>query len=524
MGAGPGDPALLTRRGAELLRRADAVVYDGLVHAVLLDLAPPACERIYAGKKHAPAGHPLTQGEINALLVDLARAGKRVVRLKGGDPFVFGRGAEECRALHDAGLPFEIVPGVTAATAVPAYAGIPLTARSASSTVAFATGHEAAGKPSSDVDWLFLARAGTVVLFMAVRTAAECVQHLIAAGRDPETPAAAIYRGTTADQRTVVAPLHALPGAMAAANLKPPALLIIGEVVSLRPWLDWHERRPLFGARVLVPRGLERAGPFAHALAERGAEPVIVPVTRLAAPDQEAQAYLDQVCARLGDYDWLVLTSANAVARFFDGLRARGLDARALAQARIACVGRATAQALEERGLLADLIPARGDGQGVAAAIIGTAGAVSDSVSDTVSGAALRGTRVLLPRAAHGRDEVIDGLRGAGAEVDLVVVYRSEIVPADDPIARHGLERLARGDIDVAAFFAPSQVRAVCELARAQGFDAAASLRGCRVVAAIGKTTRAALEREGIAVHVVPAEPDAELLAAGIAAEHQARG
>lgn len=513
MGAGPGDPALLTRRGAELLRRADAVVYDGLVHAVLLDLAPPHCERIYAGKKHAPAGHPLTQAEINALLVDLARAGKRVVRLKGGDPFVFGRGAEECRALHEAGLPFEIVPGVTAATAVPAYAGIPLTARSASSTVAFATGHEAAGKPSSDVDWQFLARAGTVVLFMAVRTAAECVQHLIAAGRDPETPAAAIYRGTTASQRTVVAPLHALPGAMAAANLKPPALLIIGEVVTLRPWLDWYERRPLFGARVLVPRGLDRAGAFAQSLAERGAEPVIVPVTRLVPADQEAHAHLDQVCARLSDYDWLVLTSANAVARFFDALRARRLDARALAGARIACVGRTTAQALEERGLLADLIPARGDARGLAAAIIGSAGAAAGEV--------LRGTRVLLPRAAEGRDEAVDALRAAGAEVDLAVVYRTETVSADDPIARQGLGRLARGGIDVAAFFAPSQVRAVCELARAQGFDAVASLRGCRVIAAIGNTTRAALESEGIEVHVMPAEPDAELLAAAIAGHYQ---
>lgn len=513
VGAGPGDPALLTRRGAELLRRADVVVYDGLVHAVLLDLAPARCERIYAGKKHAPAERPLTQDEINELLVEQARAGRRVVRLKGGDPFVFGRGAEECQVLHEAGIRFEIVPGVTAATAVPAYAGIPLTAREAASTVAFATGHEAAGKPSSDVDWQALARAGTVILFMALRTAAECVQRLVEAGRDPRTPAAAIHWGTTASQRTVVAPLGELPGAIAAAGLKPPTLMVIGEVVALRPWLDWYERRPLFGARVLVPRGLEQAGAFAHSLAELGAEPVIVPVTRMAAPGQAERAHLDQLCARLGEgdaYDWLVLTSANAVERFLGELQARGRDARALAGMRIACVGRATARALEQRGLLADLIPERGSGEGLAAAIIDAAGA------------AIRGARVLFPRAAQGRDEARDMLRAAGAEVEVAVVYRTESAGTGEPVVRHGLGRLVRGDFDVVAFFAPSQVRAVIDLAEALGGDGIAALKRCRIVAAIGNTTRDALLGHGIEVHVVPAVPAAEALAGAIAAAYSA--
>lgn len=517
VGAGPGDPALLTCRGAELLRRADVVVYDGLVHAVLLDLAPAACERIYAGKKHAPAGHALTQTQINDLLVNRARMGKRVVRLKGGDPFVFGRGAEECQVLHEAGIRFEIVPGVTAATAVPAYAGIPLTARSAASTVAFATGHEAAGKPTTDVDWQALARAGTVVLFMALRTAAECARRLIEAGRDPATPAAAIHWGTTASQRTVVAPLRELSGAIAAAGLKPPTLLVIGEVVTLRPWLDWFERRPLFGARVLVPRGLEQAGPFAQSLAEFGAEPVIVPVTRQVPPDAGEGAHLDTVCARLGQgqagasHDWLVLTSANAVARFLDALHARGRDARALAGMRIACVGRATARALAGRGLLADLVPERGSAEAMADAIIAAAGAV------------IRGARILLPRAAQGREEGVDRLRAAGAEVEVVTVYRTETVPADDLMVRHGLDCLMRGDIDVIAFFAPSQVQAVIELVRARGGDEIEVLRGCRVVAAIGKTTRDALAGRGIDVHVVPAVPDADVLAEEIAAFYGSR-
>jgi uroporphyrinogen-III synthase len=263
----------------------------------------------------------------------------------------------------------------------------------------------------------------------------------------------------------------------------------------------------LFGARVLVPRGLEQAGPFAHTLAELGAEPVIVPVTRLAPPDPAERAHLNQLCARLDDggYDWLVFTSANAVARFFDELRGRGRDARALAGARLACVGQATARALEARGLLADLVPARGTGAGLARALIDAAGA------------SIHGLRVLLPRAAQGRDEAREALRAAGAEVDIAVVYRTETVSADEPVVRHGLGRLARGDIDIVTFFAPSQVEAVLALAGALGSDGVDLLRRCRLVAAIGGTTRDALAGHGIDVQVVAPVPDAEALAGAIA-------
>jgi uroporphyrinogen III methyltransferase/synthase len=512
VGAGPGDPGLLTRRGAELLGTAEVVVYDGLVNTALLDLAPPQAERIYAGKKHAPQGSPLTQDQINNLLVARAQAGKRVVRLKGGDAFVFGRGAEECSVLARAGVRFEVVPGVTSATAVPAYAGIPLTARGVASTVAFATGHEAAGKPSAGVDWEALARAGTVVLFMALHTLEECCQALIAAGRTPQTPAAAIYWGTTARQHVVTSTLAELPAA--AAGLRPPVLVIVGEVVAMRPDLSWYESRPLFGARVLVPRSLEQADGFARALAELGAEPVIMPVTRIAPPDDADRATIDhlmghlmgRLAGELSSYHWILFTSGNAVSCFLDELFARKRDVRALASARIACVGKATARALARRGIIADVMPERGNAARVAMALL----AAEDRPAASL--------RVLLPRAAQGRDEAVDTLARAGARVDVMPVYRSEATPPDDAALEVGLARLRAREIDAIAFFAPSQVQALADLL---GPDATSILSACRVIATIGETTRAALTGRGVDVHVVASSPDAGLLAHEIASYYQ---
>jgi uroporphyrinogen III methyltransferase/synthase len=494
VGAGPGDPALLTRRGADLLGVADVVVYDGLLSAVLLDLAPAAAERIYAGKKHTEIGPPLSQGEIIALLIDRARAGARVVRLKGGDPFVFGRGAEEACALAAAGVPFEIVPGVSAATAVNAYAGIPLTARGIASTVAFATGHEAAGKPST-VDWEGLARADTIVLFMALVTLDECAARLLAAGRDPGTPAAAIYWGTTAAQKTVVSTLGRLAADVRAVALRPPVLVTIGEVVRLREKLDWYERRPLFGARVLVTRPLEQARRFAQILAERGAEPVFAPVTRLLPPRDRTG--IAGAIDRIDSYEWFVFTSANAVERFFAELGARELDARALGLARVACVGPVTAAALRERGVRADVVPAHGDAQ-----------AAADAVVEFAKGA-IREARVLIPRAEHGRDEAVAALEAAGAVVEVAPVYRTETVAADDPSISLGLRRLRAGQIDVAAFFAPSQVRSLFEIC---GDETVALLTQCRLVLAIGGTTERTLAERAVRVDLVPSAPDATVL------------
>ena len=503
VGAGPGDPALLTRRGADLLARADVVLYDGLVNSVLLDLASPGVETIYVGKKHSDLGTPRSQAEINALMVAKAREGKCVVRLKGGDPFVFGRATEEALHLAGEGVAFEIVPGVSSATAVPAYAGIPLTARGVASTVAFATGHEAAGKPTSAVDWNALARGETVVLFMALKTLAECAQHLLDGGRPPDTPAAAIYWGTTAAQRTVVATLATLAGEVERAKMTPPVLVIVGNVVGLRDRLSWFERRPLFGARVLIPRRIEQSRAFASILSDLGGQPVYAPVTQLLPPTDGGA--LDKAIDRIDTYEWVVLTSANAVERFFAELQSRHKDARALGLARVACVGPVTAEALLAQGVRADLVPPHGNSKAMADTIVKAAGG------------SIREARVLMPRAEQGRDDGVEALRAAGAEVDVVPVYRTVVVPADDPTVRYGLRELRRGRIDVVAFFAPSQVRALLELCGDGGVEL---VNACRCIAAIGATTARVLEGRGVRVDLIPSSPDAQVLASELASAY----
>lgn len=493
---------LLTRLGADRLGRAEVIVYDGLVHRGVLDLISPGCELIYAGKKRAGGGPPLDQEDITARLVELGEAGRRVVRLKGGDPFVFGRGAEECRALSEAGIPFEIVPGVTAATAVPAYAGIPLTDRDAASTVALATGHEAAGKPESEIDWQAIARAGTVVLFMALKTAGECAERLIRGGRDPAAPAAAIYWGATGRQRSVVAPLAELGDAVARAGLVPPVLVVVGDVVAQRERLSWFERRPLFGLRVAITREPELAQGAVRELADRGADAFALPVTCVTpAPPDDERAAREKV-ATIERYDWVTFASRRGVSRFFDALEESGRDARALAGARVACVGEKTAAALRERGILADLVPARADASGLAEAVIAARG--GDAA----------GARVLLVRAAGGREEAIERLRAAGAAVETAELYQSRPADPGDPAVRVGLDRLRAGEVDAVAVFAPSQARALLELLGEGGADI---LAGCRAVAAVGDTTRAELERAGVPVSVVPARASAEAAAAALA-------
>ncbi len=530
MGAGPGDPSLLTRRGADLLSRADVVVYDGLIDMTLLDLTSPHCECIYAGKKHAAAGQALSQEQINATLVDQAKTGKRVVRLKGGDPFVFGRGAEECRTLHDAGIPFEIVPGVTSATAVPAYAGIPLTARYAVSTVGFATGHEADGKQLSDVDWRALAGLGTIVLFMAVRTVADCARHLIAAGRAPETPAAAIHWGTTPRQRTTTATLAQLADKLEQDQIKPPALVIIGEVVDMRQWLSWFEQRPLFGKRILIARNLEQASPCATLISEYGGDPIVMPVTRIddmtsqgaspigrgqtAAGGDKSAAPLAGVLDHLTSYAWLAFASANAVNYFFAALYGAGRDCRALANTRLACVGTATAAALRQHGLVPDVLPEShgftNDGVGLANAIITSTSGQPPEPAD-----ARDARRILLPRAANGRTDVIDTLRRNGFDVDPIDVYRTVARTHDDPIVGRGVSLLAANDVDAIALFAPSQVDALMDIAHSAGI--VDRIRSCACIAAIGHTTNQALQAHGLSAHLVASQPNAAALIADVA-------
>jgi uroporphyrinogen III methyltransferase/synthase len=481
-GAGPGDPGLITVAAAEALARADVVVYDRLVHPRLLDLAPRA-ERVYAGK--GPEQHTMSQDEINALLIERARAGQTVVRLKGGDPFVFGRGGEEARALADAGVPFEVVPGVSSAIAAPAYAGIPVTQRGVASSVAFVTGHEDPAKDEQDVDWERLAGAvDTLVLLMGIGQLARIAGRLTAAGRDPATPAAVIEWGTLPRQRTVTGTLGDIVAKVEEAGLGPPAVAVVGEVVRLREALRWFDTRPLFGLRVLVTRTREQASELSRALAAQGAEPVELPaITITPRYDAERLAVAAAALAE-GVYDWLLFTSANAVEIFFDFLWRAGDDARAV-RARAGAIGPGTAAALERRGIRADLAP--------------EASYTAEGLLAALEGREMNGKHVLLPRAEGARELLVEELTQRGATVDEITLYVA--VPADD-IDMEGLRRLRAGEIDVATFASSSSVRALAALL---GGDLE-PLRRCRVACIGPVTARTAEEVLGRPPDVVAQE------------------
>ncbi len=441
VGAGPGHPGLLTLRGAELLAQADVVVYDRLAAPELLAHAPASAERIFVGK--VAGRHAMSQEAINALLVRSGLEGKRVVRLKGGDPFVFGRGGEEALALAAAGVPFEVVPGVTSAIAAPAFAGIPVTHRELASSVAIITGHEDPTKPASAVDWARLAHAAdTLVILMGVERLAELANELVRQGRSPEQPAAVVEWGTTPRQRVVTASLAEIAAAAQAAGLAPPAVLVVGEVVRLREQLDWFRRGPLAGLRVLVTRARDQASHLSRLLAERGAIPIEFPAIEIRWLEDPAP--LDQAIAQLARYDWVILTSANGVAALFQRLDALALDARAFHHARLCAIGPATAAALAARGLRADWVPR----DYLTAAIV--AGFAERGVA---------GQRLLLPRADIADPNLALGLRQLGAEVDEVTAYHT--VPATEDAATLA-ELLEEGQLDIATFASSSTVRNLC--------------------------------------------------------------
>lgn len=425
VGAGPGDPGLLTRRGAQVLATADVVVYDHLVHPRLLDLAPARAERIFAGKRQGQCALP--QESINQLLAEHAQRGQTVVRLKGGDPFVFGRGAEEAEYLAAQGVPFQVVPGVTAGVGVTSYAGVPITHRDTASAVAFVTGH---GDPNAEphrVDWSALARfPGTVVVYMGVTHLRSLCQRLISEGRAGETPAALVQWGTLARQRTIAAPLAELPDRVAEAGLGPPALLVVGEVVARRAPLAWFERLPLFGQRILVTRpDGDRDGALAklEVLGAEVLEAAPVKIEPVADPGP-----MDRAIDRLHDFDWVAFTSANGVRHFLERLEARGLDLRALGRVKLAAIGPATARALADFHLHADLVPEAYRSEELAAAL-----------ADRVAG-----QRVLLARADRGRTLLRTELESI-AHVEQVAVYHQADV---DSLPAPVMERLAEGSID----------------------------------------------------------------------------
>ena len=477
IGAGPGDPGLFTVKGVRCLEEADVVLYDALANPRLLAHVKPGAELIYVGKRGGR--HALPQEEIGRLLVERAGAGKIVARLKGGDPFIFGRGGEEAEELAAAGIPFEVVPGVTSAVAAPAYAGIPLTHRDFTSTVAFVTGHEDPTKEDTSIAWDKIATGvGTLVFFMGVGRLPEIVKQLVDHGRAPETPAAVIRWGTRADQVVVTGTLATL--VERSEGMKPPALIVVGEVVGLREKLHWFEDAPLFGKRILVTRAREQASALTRRLEAAGAEVVEFPAIQIAPP--ESWAPLDDAIARLREYHWAIFTSANGVRFFWDRLQHARRDARDLFGIMVCAIGPATAAALCERGVRADLVPEEFKAEGLV-----------DAIGDRL----LPGARVLLARAAEAREVLPEELIRRGAQVDVVPAYRT-IKAASNADEVRGL--LEEGRIHAVTFTSSSTVKHFLDLV---GGDGGALLRGV-VVASIGPITAETAARQGIASHIVP--------------------
>ncbi|MFL5244846.1 MAG: uroporphyrinogen-III C-methyltransferase [Gemmataceae bacterium] len=425
VGGGPGNPGLLTLRAVECLTQADLVVYDRLANSSLLDHAPPKADKVCVTEL---AGHHAERCQpIHDLMIAAAKQGKRVVRLKGGDPLVFGRGAEEAEALREAGIPFEIVPGITAGLGAAAFAGIPLSHRLHASAVAFVAGHECSGKESSAIDWNALVHfPGTLVVYMGMSRLESIVDSLLKAGKDPATPAAAVHAATTGEQRTVSSTLQELPGVVRGANLTAPSVILIGSVVSLRGRLNWFEKQPLFGKRILVTRPRQQAGDLARRLEILGAKALILPTVVVSDPPDWNK--VDAALSKLNKYHWVVFTSANGVNSLIKRLWETGRDLRVLGHLRLAAIGPATAQALRGYHLEPDVVPAQFRSEALAA----------DLLQYVV------GKRVLLARADRGRELLREELAKV-AEVDQVAVY-SQVDRVD--MQSTEMECLRRGEVD----------------------------------------------------------------------------
>lgn len=493
VGAGPGDPGLLTIKGKECLEQADIVLYDYLANPALLEYAPAHAERVYVGRRGR--GQYQEQTEINRMLIERAQAGQVVVRLKGGDPFVFGRGGEEAEAVAAAGVLFEVVPGVTAAVAVPAYAGIPVTHRTMASTVTVVTGHEDPGKGTTVIDWPKLAAtSGTLVFMMGMKTLPMIVSRLLEEGRAEETPVAAVRWGTKAEQRTVIGTLRDIVVKTAQAGMEPPTVIVVGEVVKLREQLNWFEKRPLFGKRIVLTRAREQAGEFARLLEAYGAESIVAPtITMVPPPSWEA---LDQAIAKLSSYSWLIFTSVNGITPFMDRLKKARKDARALAHLRIGAIGPRTAEELAGYGLSADLIPSEFQAEGMV---------------DAMGRHDLQGTKILIPRAEVARELLPEQLRMKGASVDVVAVYRT-VLP--EGVLTRLKEQLEEGVIDVVTFTSSSTVSNFVALVG--GTQEARRLGAKTIIACIGPVTGRTAEEHGLSVTIMPAENTVPALAQAI--------
>jgi uroporphyrinogen III methyltransferase / synthase len=488
VGAGPGDPGLMTARSLELIAAADSILHDRLIPPAALTGARDGAELRYVGK--GPGEASVAQDRIHEELVERARRGLSVVRLKGGDPFVFGRGGEEAEALRAAGVEFEVVPGVTAGVAAPAYAGIPVTHRDDASAVAFVTGHEDPAKDETALDWDALARfPGTLVMYMGVKKLPEIAGRLAAAGRDPDEPAAAVERGTLAGQRHVVATLATLADEVSAAGLRPPSILLFGRVAARRDAIAWLERRPLHGRRVVVTRARAQASGMAAALTALGAEVIELPAIRIEPRTDSAE--VREAIAALHTYSLVCLTSPNGVRLLFEAMEAAGRDARALAWAQVAAIGPGTAAALRAHGVIADVVPGR---------------SIAEALVEALAAVPVAGKPVLVARAAEARDLLPDALRERGAEVDVVALYETV---REDPGAEAVESALAA---DYVTFTSSSTVR---------NFLAATGGRmpeRARVVS-IGPVTSAKLTEAGFAADVEAERHDPEGLIEALLAD-----
>lgn len=479
VGAGPGDPGLITVKGRRCLQQADVVIYDYLANPALLEHAPATAEKILVGKHGG--GARVEQDVINALLLDRAGLGKIVVRLKGGDPFIFGRGGEEAEAAARAGIDFEIVPGVTSAVAVPAYAGIPLTHRDLASNVIFTTGYEYPNKPELTVRWHELARSGsTLVILMTQRQLRGNMNKLVESGLAASTPAAVIEWGTRASQRTIIGEVGTIADLAEQAKVKPPSLAIVGDVVRLHERLQWFERKPLFGRRIVVTRPRQQSAALAQRLEELGAEVVVFPSIEIVPP--ESYVPVDAALTRAGDFDWVVLTSANGVHAFFQRLQHLHIDVRSWHRAQFAAIGPQTAALIEAHGIHVAALPGEYRAEGLLAAL---------------AEMGVKGKRVLLPRAAGARPVLPDQLRALGADVEEVHTYRS--IPARQDVAQ--LKALLAEDaIDVITFTSSSTVH---NFVAAFDGDIAAHL-GHAAIACIGPITSATARDYGMHPSIEP--------------------
>ncbi|PKN19701.1 MAG: uroporphyrinogen-III C-methyltransferase [Deltaproteobacteria bacterium HGW-Deltaproteobacteria-6] len=475
IGAGPGDAGLITVKAVSCLRLADVVIYDNLVNEELLKYAPSSARFIYAGKKGGD--HTLSQDKINELLAKEALDGNTVARLKGGDPFIFGRGGEEAEVLVAQGVPFELIPGVTSAIAVPAYAGIPLTHRGLTSTVAFITGHEDPTKEQSDIDWQALTGIGTLVFLMGVKNLSQITEALMAHGKSPETPAALIRRGTTPHQEIITGTLSTMVELAQARHFKPPAILVVGPVVDLRETLGWFDKKPLFGLGVVITRPERQADDLARLLMAEGASAIAFPTISIVPPADWSE--LDRALETLADYHWLIFTSANGVHFFFDRLREKGGDVRDLKGIKICCIGPATASQIEARGIRVDLVPDE---------------FIAEGILKSFAALDLSGKKILIPRAQKARDILPEGLKKQGSFVDVVTAYRT----VNSGAKKEDLTALIEaGEVDVITFTSSSTVTNFIEI---MGGDYV--LPPQIKTACIGPVTAAAAKKAGFRIDI----------------------